>query len=173
MASVHDRLERVRKPRVHITYKVETGGAEVVRELPFVVGVLGDFIGDPNPDKPMKPLTDRSFVTIDKDNFDHVMSSLSPNLKLRVENTLADDGSEMAVDLTFNSLDDFDPTHVVNRVPQLKKLLDTRNKLRDLMAKADRSVELEDTLEQILRDKSGLPNLSSLLDKDGAEKKEG
>ncbi|MEI9982389.1 MAG: type VI secretion system contractile sheath small subunit [Aliidongia sp.] len=173
MASVHDRLERVRKPRVHITYKVETGGAEVVRELPFVVGVLGDFIGDPNPDKPVKPLTDRSFVTIDKDNFDHVMSSLSPNLKLRVENTLADDGSEMAVDLTFNSLDDFDPTHVVNRVPQLKKLLDTRNKLRDLMAKADRSVELEDTLEAILRDKSGLSNLSSLLDKDGAEKKEG
>ena len=165
MASVHDRLERVRKPRVHITYKVETGGAEVVRELPFVVGVMGDYMGDPNPDKPAKPLTDRSFVTIDKDNFDHVMQSLSPSLKLRVDNTLADDGTEMAVDLTFNALEDFDPAQVVKRVPQLKKLLDTRNKLRDLMAKADRSVELEDTLEQMLRDKDGLPNLSNLLDK--------
>jgi len=172
MASVHDRLERVRKPRVHITYKVETGGAEVVRELPFVVGVLGDFIGDPNPDKPMKPLTERSFVTIDKDNFDHVMSSLSPNIKMRVENTLANDGSEMAVDLSFNALEDFEPTQVVNRVPQLKTLLDTRNKLRDLMAKADRSVELEDTLEAILRDKSGLANISGLLGKDAADKKE-
>jgi type VI secretion system protein ImpB len=170
MASVHDRLERVRKPRVHITYKVETGGAEVVRELPFVVGVMGDFIGDPNPEKPTKPLTDRSFVTIDKDNFDHVMQSLSPSLKLRVDNTLADDGSEMAVDLTFNGLEDFEPGQVVKRVPQLNKLLETRNKLRDLMAKADRSVELEDTLEQMLRDKSGLPNLSNLLD---SEKKEG
>ena len=170
MASVHDRLERVRKPRVHITYKVETGGAEVVRELPFVVGVMGDFIGDPNPEKPAKPLTDRSFVTIDKDNFDHVMQSLSPSLKLRVDNTLADDGSEMAVDLTFNGLEDFEPGQVVKRVPQLNKLLQTRNKLRDLMAKADRSIELEDTLEQMLRDKSGLPNLSTLLD---PEKKEG
>jgi type VI secretion system protein ImpB len=172
MASVHDRLERVRKPRVHITYKVETGGAEVVRELPFVVGVLGDFIGDPNPDKPMKPLTERSFVTIDKDNFDHVMSSLSPNIKMRVENTLANDGSEMAVDLSFNALEDFEPAKVVNRVPQLKSLLDTRNKLRDLMAKADRSVELEDTLEAILRDKSGLANISGLLGQDAADKKE-
>ena len=172
MASVHDRLERVRKPRVHITYKVETGGAEVVRELPFVVGVMGDFIGDPSPDKPAKPLTDRSFVTIDKDNFDHVMQSLSPSLKLRVDNTLADDGSEMAVDLTFNSMEDFEPTNVVNRVPQLKALLDTRNKLRDLMSKADRSTELEDTLEAILKDKAALPNLSSILGTEGGEKKE-
>jgi type VI secretion system protein ImpB len=172
MASVHDRLDRVRKPRVHITYKVETGGAEVVRELPFVVGVLGDFIGDPNPDKPMKPLTDRSFTTIDKDNFDSVMKSLSPSLKLRVDNTLGGDNTEIAVDLTFNSLEDFEPTKVVNQVPQLKRLLDTRNKLRDLMAKADRSMELEDTLDKILNDKSALPNLSSLLGAEGGEKKE-
>ena len=169
MASVHDRLERVRKPRVHITYKVETGGAEVVRELPFVVGVMGDFIGDPNPEKPTKPLTDRSFVTIDKDNFDHVMQSLSPSLKLRVDNTLADDGSEMAVDLTFNGLDDFEPGQVVKRVPQLNKLLETRNKLRDLMAKADRSEQLETLLERVLQNEADLKSLAASLDKTGKE----
>ncbi len=97
------------------------------------------------------------------------MQSLSPSLKLRVENTLADDGSEMAVDLSFNGLDDFEPGQVVKHVPQLAKLLETRNKLRDLMAKADRSVELEDTLEKMLSETGGLPNLSSLL----GEKKEG
>ncbi len=85
-ASIHKKLSRVRKPRVHITYDVETGGAEVARELPFVVGVMGDFSGDPT--APLKPLAERKFTQIDRDNFDKVMASMTPGLNLKVENTL-------------------------------------------------------------------------------------
>ncbi|HYZ64301.1 MAG TPA: type VI secretion system contractile sheath small subunit, partial [Acetobacteraceae bacterium] len=106
-ASIHEKLARVRRPRVHITYEVETEGAEVVRELPFVVGVVGDFSGDPT--QPLRPFGERKFVQIDRDNFDEVLQRLAPGLKLKVENTLAGDGSQMAVDLQFNSIEDFEP----------------------------------------------------------------
>ena len=106
-ASIHDKLSRVRKPRVHITYEVETEGAKVLRELPFVMGVLGDFSGKPT--QPLKPLKDRKFIQIDRDNFDEVMARMTPGLEFRVANTLAGDGSEMAVKLQFNSLEDLGP----------------------------------------------------------------
>ncbi|MBN9563724.1 MAG: type VI secretion system contractile sheath small subunit [Alphaproteobacteria bacterium] len=167
-ASIHDKLNRVRKPRVHITYDVETEGAEIQRELPFVMGVIGDFSGDPT--KPLASLADRKFVQIDRDNFNEVMSRIGPGLKLRVENTLAGDGSEIAVDLKFNSIDDFDPARVVDQVPALKQLMETRNKLRDLMGKVDRSAELENLLEQVLQNEAELKSLSGQL---GIEKKEG
>ena len=167
-ASIHDKLNRVRKPRVHITYDVETEGAEVQRELPFVMGIMGDFSGDPT--KPLAPLADRKFVQIDRDNFNEVMSRIGPGLKLRVDNTLAGDGSEIAVDLKFDSIDDFEPARVVDQVPALKQLMETRNKLRDLMGKVDRSAELENLLEQVLQNETELKSLSSQL---GIEKKEG
>lgn len=147
--SIHEKLKRVRKPRVHITYDVETEGAEVVRELPFVVGVMGDFSGDPR--RPLRPLAERKFVQIDRDNFDEVMARLAPGLELAVPNTLAGDGSEMIVGLKFDSMEDFEPARVIDQVPALKALLETRNKLRDLMSKADRSEELEELLENILK----------------------
>src|SRR3954447_6817960 len=103
-ASIHDKLARVRTPRVHITYQVETEGAQVEKELPFVVGVLGDFSGHPT--QPLKPLKDRKFVQIDRDNFNDIMARMTPGLNMRVENTLADDGSEMAVQLKFNAIED-------------------------------------------------------------------
>ncbi len=106
-ASIHDKLSRVRKPRVHITYEVETEGAKVLRELPFVMGVLGDFSGKPT--QPLKPLKDRKFIQIDRDNFDEVMARMTPGLEFRVANTLKGDGSEMAVKLQFNSLEDLRP----------------------------------------------------------------
>ena len=96
-SSIHDKLERVRKPRVHISYQVETEGAVVEKELPFVVGVLGDFSGQPT--QPLKPLKDRKFVQIDRDNINDVMGRMTPGVQMRVENTLANDGSEMAVNL--------------------------------------------------------------------------
>src|SRR5215469_1828180 len=108
--SIHDKLNRVRKPRVHITYEVETEGAQIMRELPFVVGIMGDFSGDPT--APLKSLTDRKFVQIDRDNFNDVMASMTPGLKLKVDNKLADDGTQMSVDLKFNSLGDFEPARV-------------------------------------------------------------
>jgi type VI secretion system protein ImpB len=159
--SIHDKLNRVRKPRVHITYEVETGGAQVQRELPFVVGVMGDFSGDPT--QPLKPLSSRKFVQIDRDNFDEVMARIAPGLKLRVANTLAGDGSEMAVELSFTSMEDFEPGRVAQQVPALKALIETRNKLSDLISKVDRSEELETLLEQVLRNQQELDALSGQL----------
>lgn len=168
MASVHDKLGRIRKPRVHISYEVETEGAAVDRELPFVMGVLGDFAGDPS--EPLKPVAERKFVQIDRDNFNDVMTRIAPGLNLKVDNTLADDGSQMSVNLKFRSLDDFDPQNVAQQVPALKAMLETRAKLRDLMSKADRSEELEQLLEQVLQDEKKLKELSSQL---GLDKQEG
>jgi len=167
MSSVHDKLARVRKPRVHITYNVETGDAQIERELPFVLGVLGDFAGDPG--EPLKPMAERKFVQIDRDNFNDVMARLQPGLNMRVENTLAGDGSEMALNLKFRSMDDFDPAKVAEQVPALKALMETRNKLRDLMSKVDRSEELEGLIENVLKDKDKLAQLSTEL---GLDKKE-
>lgn len=161
MASVHDKLERVRKPRVHITYQVETEGAAVVRELPFVVGVMGDFSGDPT--EPLKSMKDRKFIQIDRDNFNDVMARMTPGLNLKVENTLKGDGSEMAVNLKFKSISDFEPAKVVEQVEPLKKLMDTRNKLRDLMSKVDRSEELEQVLDRVLQNNEDLKKLSESL----------
>lgn len=167
-ASIHDKLNRVRKPRVHITYQVETEGAEVVRELPFVVGVMGDFSGDPT--TPLRPLGDRKFTAIDRDNFNDVMASMNPGLKLKVDNTLSEAGGLMAVDLAFKSIEDFEPARVAGQVPALRALMETRAKLRDLMSKVDRSEELENLLEQVLRSEDELKSLSGQL---GLAKKEG
>jgi type VI secretion system protein ImpB len=159
--SIHKKLERVRKPRVHITYEVETEGAMVERELPFVVGVMGDFSGDPT--EPLKPLKDRKFIQIDRDNFNDVMARLTPGLNLKVDNTLQDDGSQMAVELKFRSMEDFEPAAIVNQVPALKKLMDTRNQLRDLMTKVDRSDQLEKVLERVLQSTDDLKKMGNDL----------
>ncbi|MCY3003870.1 MAG: type VI secretion system contractile sheath small subunit [Planctomycetota bacterium] len=163
--AVHKKLERVRKPRVHITYDVETGGAAVKKELPFVVGVLGDFSG--NPTTPLKPLKDRKFTQIDRDNFNDVMSKVAPELNMKVQNTLAGDGSEMAVQLKFNSMEDFEPGRVIQQVEPLRKLLETRNKLNDLLSKADRSEELEGLLEDVLKNSEQLKKLKGELGLEG------
>ena len=168
MESIHEKLKRVRRPRVHITYEVETEGAEILRELPFVVGIMGDFSGDPT--QPLRPLSERKFIQIDRDNFNEVMARMTPGLNLRVDNKLADDGSQMAVSLKFNSIEDFEPARVAQQVPALRALLETRAKLRDLMSKVDRSEQLESLLEQILTNEDELKSLSGQL---GLEKKEG
>ncbi len=161
MPSIHDKLKRVRKPRVHISYEVETEGAVVQRELPFVVGVMGDFSGDST--APLKPLKDRRFVQIDRDNFNQVLANMTPGLKLKVKNTLKGDGSEFAVDLKFSSMDDFEPAAIVEQVEPLRKLLETRNKLRDLSTKADRSEELEAIIERVLTNQADLSELAEAL----------
>jgi type VI secretion system protein ImpB len=161
MASIHEKLERVRRPRVHITYEVETEGAVVQKELPFVVGVVGDFSG--NPTEPLKPLKDRKFVQIDRDNINEVMARMTPGLNLKVDNTLKGDGSQMAVDLKFSSMEDFEPANVVDQVEPLRKLLETRNQLRDLMTKVDRSEDLESVLEQVLQNDEDLKRMAADL----------
>ncbi|MGL4462850.1 MAG: type VI secretion system contractile sheath small subunit [Planctomycetia bacterium] len=160
-SSVHDKLDRVRKPRVHIAYKVETEGAVVEKELPFVVGVLGDFSGDPT--DPLKPLKDRKFVQIDRDNFNDVMAKMTPGLSFKAENTLAGDGSELSVGLKFQSMEDFEPGRVVEQVEPLRKLQETRDKLKDLLTKVDRSEDLEGLLEKILQNPEDIKKLGGDL----------
>lgn len=159
--SSHEKLKRVRKPRVHITYDVETEGAQVVKELPFVVGVLGDFSGDSDVAK--KSLKERKFVDLKKDKFDQVMARVEPGVKMKVENTIDKNGKEFEVKLKFRSMDDFDPDKVVEQVEPLRKLMETRNRLRDLMAKADGSEQLESLLEKILADQETLGTLQQQL----------
>lgn len=158
--SIHDKLKRVRKPRVHITYDVETNGAVAEKEIPFVMGVMGDYSGD-NTDK--KPLKDRKFSNIDRDNFNEVMRNVAPKLSMKVENTLEGDGSEISVDMDFKNMEDFEPHKVVENVEPLKKLLETRNRLRDLLTKADRSDELETILEEVLSNSEAMSALSGEL----------
>ena len=167
MASINDKLERVRKPRVHIKYEVETEGGVVQKELPFVVGVMGDFSGHPT--EALKPLKERKFINIDRDNFNEVMARQNPGLGYRVENTLLDDGSEMAVQLQFRSMDDFEPARIVEQVSALKQLKDARDKLRDLLSKSDRSDKLEQILEEALQDSEKMQQLAKDLGVDEGE----
>ena len=159
--SIHDKLKRVRKPRVHITYDVETNGAVEEKEIPFVMGVMGDYSGDNTESK--KALKDRKFSQIDRDNFNDVMANVSPSVKMKVENTLEKDGSEFSLDMNFQNMEDFEPHKIVNEVEPLKNLMDTRNKLRDLLTKADRSEELESILEEILSNSDALSSFSDEL----------
>jgi len=168
--SIHEKIKRVRKPRVHITYEVETEGAMVEKELPFVVGVMGDFSG--NPTKPLDPLSKRKFVQIDRDNFNDVMQKMTPGLNMRVDNTMTGEG-ELPVNLEFNSIEDFDPANVAKQVEPLKKLLETRDKLRNLQTKIDRSEDLENVLEQVLKNQDDLKKLSEELGVDGDKPAEG
>jgi len=165
MESIHSKLSRVRKPRVHITYDVETEGAAVKKELPFVVGVMGDFAGQNT--EALKPLKDRRFVQIDRDNFDEVLKRMNPKLSFKVENKLAADGSEFNVDLEFKSMQDFEHAAIVKQVEPLDKLMATRNKLRDLMTKIDRSEELENILERVLNNNEDLQKLAQDLSVEG------
>ncbi|MFC7399188.1 type VI secretion system contractile sheath small subunit [Chelatococcus sp. GCM10030263] len=159
--SIHQKLTRVRKPRVHITYDVEQDGAVLQKELPFVVGVLGDYSGDPT--TPLPPLRERKFVQIDRDNFNDVMGRMGPGLKMRVENKIADDGSEFPVELAFTTIEDFEPANVVQQIEPLRRLLETRDHLRDLLSKIDRSEQLETLLEEILQSRDKIAALSKEL----------
>jgi len=160
--SVHQKLNRVRKPRVHIKYDVETEGGVEKKELPFVVGVLGDFSADATETLPS--VKERKFINIDRDNFNGVMNRMKPGLKLKVDNKLSGNKDEkVSVNLKFESLDDFEPENVVNQVDSLKALKDVRNKLRDLLTKSDRSEKLETLLEEILQNSNQIKSLAKEL----------
>ena len=154
--------KRVSKNRVSITYDVETNGAVEKRELPFVVGVIGEFSGD-KPESQKEEVDFRNFTDIDKDNFDTVMSTIDPQLDLKVDNKLADDDSEFAVKLSFGSIRDFEPARVVRQVEPLRKLLEVRGQLRELLAQADRSRDLEKLLKEVLQSTEALGSLCDEL----------
>ncbi|MDH3493175.1 MAG: type VI secretion system contractile sheath small subunit [Acidobacteriota bacterium] len=167
--SLQHKIDRVRPPRVQITYDVEVGGAIELKELPFVLGVLGDFVG--KPEEPLPALKNRKFVEIDPDNFDQVLSGMNPRLAYTVDNKLQDDGSKMGVELKFNSIEDFEPDQIVQQVEPLRKLVEARQKLTDLRSKMDGNEKLETLLEDIISDSSKQDELSKALglDKDGKE----
>jgi type VI secretion system protein ImpB len=157
--SVHDTLKNVRKPRVHITYEVETENAQRKKELPLVGAVLSD-LGGNNPQEELKPLKERRLIQIDNENFDNVMTKIKPGLSFNVENTFDSTGnSELPINLAFNSMADFEPESVVKQVKPLRDLLEIRNQLCDLLSKADRSEALEELLETLMQNSDELEAL--------------
>jgi type VI secretion system protein ImpB len=167
--STQHKLDRVRKPRVQITYDVEVNGAMQLRELPFVLGVLGDFSGKPDPENPLPPVKDRKFVEIDRDNFNKVMSGMSPRLAMRVDDKLTgQEGRQINVELKFKDLDDFSPENVINQVEPLKKLLETRGKLKDLLSKMDGNDKLEELLEKIVKETGSRDEVAKALGRDSS-----
>jgi type VI secretion system protein ImpB len=147
--STQHKLDRVRPPRVHITYDVELGGAIELKELPFVVGVVGDFSG--KPEQPLPTLRNRKFVEIDRDNFNQVLAGMKPRLAYRVDNKLSNDGSSLNVELRFNSIEDFEPDRVVQQVEPLRKLVEVRQRLSDLLSKMDGNDRLEELLQEVIQ----------------------
>jgi type VI secretion system protein ImpB len=150
--STQHKLSRIRPPRVQITYDVETGGAIQKKELPFIVGVLADLAGQPDPEQPPPPrLKDRKFVEIDRDNFDAVLEAAAPRLALRVPDRLKKDSKEMHnIVLRFSKMEDFEPVSLVKQIPVLNDLFVARNRLNDLLAKLDGNDPLEALLSDVL-----------------------
>ncbi|WNG25676.1 type VI secretion system contractile sheath small subunit [Cystobacter fuscus] len=158
--SIQHVLDRVRPPRVQITYDVEIGDAVEQKELPLVVGVLADLAGQ---QKELPRLKERKFVEIDRDNFDQVMAAIGPLLRLSVPDKLRDGDSRMAVELRFESIDSFHPRQLVEQIEPLRKLLESRQRLVDLIAKLDGNDALADVLRSALADRAGLQALQSEL----------
>ena len=161
--STQKKLERVRPPRIQISYEVETGGAMEMKDLPFLMGVLGDFTGQPT--EPLAKLKDRKFVEVTPDNFDDVLASMKPHLAFTVENKLSDepDAPKLGVDLNFRSLDDFSPDAVARQVKPLKELLDLRTQLSDLRGSLQTNEKLDEVLQATLGDAEKMNKLRSEL----------
>lgn len=157
--STQKKLSRVRPPRVQITYDVEVGDAIETKELPFVLGVLGDYSG--NPKEPLPKMKERKFVEIDRDNFDDVLKGVKPRLQLRVDNQLAKDDTQIGVELNFEKLEDFEPQRIVNQVEPLKKMLEIRTRLSDLRNKITGNDKLEELLDEIVRNTEKLKQISA------------
>lgn len=157
--STQHKLDRVRPPRVQITYDVEIGDAIVMKELPFVVGIMSDLSGKPA--EPLPPLKERKYVEIDRDNFNGIMKSIGPRLALRVDNRLAGDGEKMNVELTFSNLDDFTPINVLKQVEPLRKLYEARTRLADLLAKLDGNDALDALLQDVVKNTGSMQEIKS------------
>lgn len=157
--SIHQKLSRVRKPRVHITYDVEVGDAIEQKELPFVVGVLADLSGQPKDALPR--VKDRKFVEIDRDNFNQVLAGTKPRLAFRVPNRLANDESRLDVELEFRHMDDFGPEAVARQVEPIRKLVEARQRLNELALKINSNDKLEELLQDVVQNTEALKQISA------------
>ena len=166
--STQHKLDRVRPPRVHVTYDVEVGDAIELKELPFVMGVLGDFTGQPT--EPLPRLRDRKFVEVNPDNFDSVLEGMKPHLSFSVENKLSEDSNapQLKVDLHFKSMEDFEPENVARQVKPLKELLDLRTRLSDLRGSLQGNDKLEELLLDAVGDKNKLDKLKKEMGDGGS-----
>lgn len=144
------KLDRIRAPRVQITYDLHKDGATEKKELPYVIGVMGDFTGHPDPSKDRVRLKDRKLVNVDRDNFNDVLKAMEPRLQIQVDNTLKGDGSKIGLELRFNKLQDFEPEQLVKQIDPLKKLFEARQRLQDLRNKMAGNEQLEEELQKIL-----------------------
>lgn len=157
--STQHKLDRVRSPRVQITYDVEIGNAIEKKELPLVVGILADLSG--KPDTPPAKLVERRFVDIDRDNFNEILSSISPRATLQVDNTISGDDSKLNVELRFNHIEDFDPVNLVKQVVPLRRLFEARQRLRDLLTKLDGNDDLDQLLQDVVANTEGLQEIKA------------
>ncbi len=165
--STQKKLDRVRPPRVQITYDVHTGGAMEMKELPLVVGIMADLSG--KPEKPLPKVKDRKFVEIDRDNFNDVLAAAGPRLAYQVPNRLQEDGSKLNVLLSFGEIDDFEPLQVIKQVPSLNRLLEARQRLSDLLGKLDGNDELGGMLNDVVASTEQQKELRGLLGDSGTD----
>lgn len=156
--SVQKKLQRIRPPRVQLTYDVEVGDAKEIKELPFVIGVLGDFSAASELEK--TKLKDKKFINVDLDNIDEVMTSLAPRAAFQVENMLTEEKGSLTISLTFNGMQDFRPENVVLQVDPLRKLVEARERLTDLRNKISNNERLEDLLDEVLQNTDQVRKLS-------------
>lgn len=165
--STQKKLERVRPPRVQVSYDVEIGGAIELKELPFVMGILSDLSGQPKEALPR--LKDRRFVEITPDNFDSVLDSMKPHLAFSVENKMSEDpnAGQIKIDLNFKSMDDFEPDAVAKQVKPLKDLLDLRTKLSDLRGNLQTNEKLDELLLDAVSNTDKLNKLKGELGIEG------
>jgi type VI secretion system protein ImpB len=163
--STQHKLDRVRPPRVHVTYDVEVGDAIEVKELPFVMGVLGDFTGQPQ--EPLARLKDRKFVEVNPDNFDTVLEGMKPHLAFSVENKLSEDpeAGQLKIDLNFKNLDDFSPDRLVQQVKPLRELMELRTKLSDLRGSLQGNDKLEELLQETINNTEKMAKLQAEIEK--------
>lgn len=157
--STQHKLDRVRPPRVQITYDVEIGNAIEKKELPFIVGIMADLSG--KPEKALPKVKDRKFVEIDRDNFNDVLASSAPRLAFQVDNKLANDDTKLNVELKFKHLDDFNPVNVLQQVEPLRKLYEARTRLTDLLAKLDGNDALDSLLQEVVANTEGLNEIKA------------
>ena len=158
--STQHKLDRIRPPRVQITYDVEIGDAIQMKELPFVGGIMADLSG--KPEEPLPKLKERKFVEIDRDNFNDIMDSINPRLIFQVGNKLVDDDSKMNLELKFNHMDDFNPVAVLKQIKPLNALYDARQRLSDLLTKLDGNDDLDDLLQDVIQSTENMEELKTL-----------
>jgi type VI secretion system protein ImpB len=160
--SIQHKLDRVRPPRVQITYDVQIGDAIEKKELPFVMGILSDLSGN-SPANPLPRVKDRKFVNLDPDNFNDVLAAIGPGLALRVPDRITNDpDTQINVQLAFKSIDDFSPVSIVNQVEPLRKLFEARQRLNDLLAKLAGNDALDSLLQEVIANTDGLKELQEM-----------